>query len=182
MHLEKRSQLNQRWQWYSMIDFLQLRPRSQLFFFFFVCFFVTDEMGKTSANGVVPLNQVLSWDSQLLISVEEEDVQPVYRIIKKGEVIQTLDIKATLCMVLIKILGLLQSVRYNVRANYKQNSLRHNNVMCWKLVYWCKHVCNAMVLPSHWSYIKRRWSGRGRGAIHPVTRHCSINMMLKLLF
>lgn len=60
MHLEKRSQLNQRWQWYSMIDFLQLRPRSQLFFFFFVCFFVTDEMGKTSANGVVPLNQALS--------------------------------------------------------------------------------------------------------------------------
>ena len=25
--------------------------------------------------------------------------------------------------------------------------------MCWKLVSWGKHVCNAVILPAHWSYI-----------------------------
>lgn len=58
-----------------------------------IVFFVTDKLGKISANGVAPLNWAFSWVLQLLISVEEEDIQPMYRITKKGEVIQTLTLK-----------------------------------------------------------------------------------------
>ena len=28
--------------------------------------------------------------------------------------------------------------------------------MTWKLVCWSKHVCNAVILPSHWSYIVQK--------------------------
>ena len=39
---------------------------------------------------------------------------------------------------------------------YKQNSSCHNNVLCWKLVCWSKHVCNALILPSRWGYIVQK--------------------------
>ena len=49
--------------------------------------------------------------------------------------------------------------------------------MCWKLVCWSKHVCNAVILPSHWSYTETR----NRDAIHPITRHCTTNMTPTIL-
>ena len=33
-----------------------------------------------------------------------------------------------------------------VGADYKQNSLHHNNVMCWKLSFWSKHECNTVII------------------------------------
>ena len=55
----------------------------------------------------------------------------------------------------ITIPGLQQFVRCNAGATYKQN-----NVMCWKLVCWRKHVCNTVSLPSHWSYMgQKRMTG-----------------------
>lgn len=33
----------------------------------------------------------------------------------------------------MQIPGLEQCVRHNVGADYKQNSLHHNNITCWKL-------------------------------------------------
>ena len=32
--------------------------------------------------------------------------------------------------------------------------------MPWKLVWWSKHVCNAVILPSHWSYMLQATSHR----------------------
>ena len=56
----------------------------------------------------------------------------------------------------IKIPVVKQFVRCNAGADYKLNSWHQNNVMCWKLVCWSEHVCNAVILPSHWSYIEQK--------------------------
>ena len=59
------------------------------------------------------------------------------------------------------------------------------NVVCWKLVLWSRHVCNAVTRPSHWWYIVQKQvikgrSGWDRDTIHPMTRRCTINMILTL--
>ena len=67
-------------------------------------------------------------------------------------------------------------------ANYKQNSLRHDSVKNWST-----HLCNAVILPSHWSYIVQKQVIEGRSSwdrdtIRPVTRHCTTKIILKLVF
>lgn len=59
--------------------------------------------------------------------------------------------------------------------------------MCWKLVSRNKHVCNAPILSSHFSYILQEQviegrSGRDKDRVHPITRQCNIKMILKLSF
>lgn len=47
-----------------------------------------------------------------------------------------------------------KNVRRNVGANYEQNSWHH--ILCLKLACWAKHVCDAVILPSHWRYITQK--------------------------
>ena len=63
-------------------------------------------------------------------------------------------------------------------ANCKWNSSHHNNAIC------SEHICNAVI----WCTDECRNNNRiivkcgwDRGTIHPVTRHCGINMVLELL-
>ena len=45
------------------------------------------------------------------------------------------------------------------------------------------NVCDAVILPSHWTYIVQkcaRWCDRD--TIHPITTHCTVKLILKLLF
>ena len=61
--------------------------------------------------------------------------------------------------------------------------------LMWKALKMKHHKINHLgfILPSHWSYKVRKLvikgpSGWDRGAIHPVTRHWSINMVLTHCF
>ena len=67
----------------------------------------------------------------------------------------------------------------NVSANYRQNSLRHNNVMLWKFVSFGKHVCKAVIMQKQ---VMGGWSGWDRDTLHSIIRHWTINTILKLLF
>ena len=69
------------------------------------------------------------------------------------------------------------------RHEQTQPSRQNKNVGVTKVVCWSKHVCNAAILPSNWRYIEQKQvmglqSGWHRDTIHPITRHCTINMML----
>ena len=55
-------------------------------------------------------------------------------------------------------------IRHNVGANYRQNSLHPNKCYVLQLVSWCKHVCNAVIRPSHWSYTEQKQVMGGRVA------------------
>ena len=53
--------------------------------------------------------------------------------------------------------------------------INHNNVTCWKRVCWSKHVYNAVIRPSHWSYIvQNKWAG-GIHQIHSPGPHTAKN-------
>ena len=70
-------------------------------------------------------------------------------------------------------------------ANYKQNSFHHNNAMCSKLVWWSKHVCNAVILHSHWSYtVQKQVTGaRVAETETPFTLlYCTIKMFWNCYF
>ena len=52
--------------------------------------------------------------------------------------------------------------------------------MGWKRVCWSKHVCNAVIRPSNWSYTAQKQmiegqSGWHRDTIHPITRYYQHN-------
>ena len=49
---------------------------------------------------------------------------------------------------------------------------------CWKLACWSKHVCDAVILTSHWSSVVQKQDDRD--TIHPVIRHCVITMIQQL--
>lgn len=62
----------------------------------------------------------------------------------------------------------------NIGANYRQNSLRHNNVMLWKLVSFGKHVCKAVIMQNQ---VMGGWSGWDRDTVHSSIRHWTINIL-----
>lgn len=60
-------------------------------------------------------------------------------------------------------------------------TMKENSNMSYMKVFVLK---TCVILPSHWSY-KNKWWGGGAGiadTIHPITRCCTINMILKMLF